>query len=212
MKKVTLLLIIETILIVSCGKNKEEQMLYDYQQKNAKVLNFDLDDLDFKIISVEKVADIKSSDSMKVLKQKLAVYLKREPKQTLIDTLSFKHVKDILDKLITQQDTLYKGYQKLVLSAIRRGDISSEYKYKSERKKIMKEKLSNQKTLVEIENLEKLYTQLAVNPDSILASKFRVKYSQKNPLLGNAKQTFEKIFYTNSQQTEFVKSESVEKD
>ncbi len=211
MKKVTLLLI-GTILIVSCGKNKEEQMLYDFQQKNAKVLNFDLDDLDFRIISIEKVADIKSSDSMKVLKQKLAEYWMKKPKQTLIDTISFKYVKDVLDKLITQQDTLYKGYQELVMSAIRRGDISSEYKYKRERKKIMKEKLSNQKTLVEIENLEKLYTQLAVNPDSIIASKFKAKYSQKNPLLGNAKQTFEKIFYTNSQQTEFVKSESVEKD
>jgi len=211
MKKITLLLI-GTLLIVSCGKNKEEQMLYDYQQKNAKSLNFDLEDLNFKIDKVEKVADIKASDSLKVLKEKLAEYWTKNPEQSLIDTLSFEYVKDVLNKSITQQDTLYKSYQELVLSAIRRSDISSEYSYKRERDKAMDEKLSNQKTLIEIKSLEKYYNQLADKPDSILSTKFTAKYSQNNPLLNNTKQTFEKTFYTNSEQTEFVKSESNEKE
>jgi hypothetical protein len=211
MKKITLLLI-GTFLIVSCGKNKEEQMLYDYQQKNAKSLNFELEDLDFKIDKVEKVADIKASDSLKVLKEKLAEFWSKNPEQSLIDTLSFNYVKDVLNKSITQQDTLSKSYQELVLSAIRRNDISSEYSYKRERDKAMDEKLSNQKTLVEIKSLEKYYNMLANKPDSILSSKFTAKYSQNNPLLGNTKQTFEKTFYTNSKQTEFMKSESTEKE
>ncbi|PZW37629.1 hypothetical protein LX95_02865 [Mesonia algae] len=211
MRKITLLLIGVTFL-VSCGNNKEEQMLYDYQQKNAKSLNFDLEDLNFEIDKVEKVADIKASDSLKVLKVKLAEYWTKNPEQSLIDTLNFEYVKNVLNKSITQQDTLYKSYQELVLSAIRRNDISSQYRYKRERDNAMDEKLSNQKTLIEIESLEEYYNQLADKPDSILSTKFTAKYSQNNPLLGNTKQTFEKTFYTNSEQTEFVKTESNEKE
>lgn len=211
MKKITLLLV-GTLLIVSCGKNKEEQMLYDYQQKNAKSLNFDLEDLNFKIDKVEKIADIKASDSLKVLKEKLAEYWTKNPEQSLIDTLSFEYVKDVLNKSIAQQDTLYKSYQELVLSAIRRSDISSEYSYKRERDKAMDEMFSYKKTLSEVETLENYYNKLSEKPDSILSSKYRAIYSQNNPMLGNTKQTFEKIFYTNSAQTEFVKEETIEKE
>ena len=207
MKKITLLLI-GAILITSCGRNKEEQMLYDYQQKNAKALNFDLEDLNFEIKKIEKISDIKASDSLKFLKTELAEYWMKNPEQSLIDTLSFKYVKDVLNKSITQNDTLYKSYQELVLSSIRRSSISSEYKYKRERDKALDNKLSNQKSLLKIESLEKYYNQLSEKPDSILSSKFNANYSQNNPVLGNTKQTFEKIFYTNSEQTEFVKSES----
>lgn len=211
MKKITLLLI-GTLLIVSCVKNKEEQMLYDYQQKNAKSLNFDLEDLNFEIDKVEKIADIKASDSLKVLKEKLAEYWRKNPEQSLIDTLSFEYVKDVLNKSIALQDTLYESYHELVLSAIRRSDILSKYRYTRERDKAMDEMVSYNKTLSEVETLENYYNKLADKPDSILSTKFIAKYSQNNPLLGNTKQTFEKTFYTNSEQTEFVKSESNEKE
>ena len=211
MKKITLLLI-GTVFMVSCGKNKEEQMLYDYQQKNAKVLNFDLKDLNFKIQKIEKVADINASDTLKVLKRELATYWTKNPEQSLIDTLSFKYVKDILNKSITQQDTLYKSYQELVLSAIRRNAFSDKLRYKRERDNAMDEKLSNEKRLIKIKSLEKYYNQLSENQDSILSSKYKATYSQNNPMLGNTKQTFDKIFYTNSAQTEFIKSESTKDD
>src|SRR5690554_1628006 len=68
MKKITLLLFGATIL-ASCGKNKGEQMLYDYQQKNVSALNFDLKDLDFKIQKIEKISDIKASDSLRIIEE-----------------------------------------------------------------------------------------------------------------------------------------------
>jgi len=71
MKKITLLLLIAT-LIVSCGKNKGEQMLYDYQQNNVKALNFDLADLDYEVQKIEKITDITSSDSLKIIEEMLS--------------------------------------------------------------------------------------------------------------------------------------------
>src|SRR5690554_7279391 len=101
MKKITLLLI-GAILFISCENNKEEQMLYDYQQKNVKSMNFDLKDLDYKVQEIEKVADITAADSIKYLKQELAEYWTKNPEQSLVDTLSFQYVKNVLNKSITQ--------------------------------------------------------------------------------------------------------------
>lgn len=211
MKKIMLFLI-GTFLMVSCGKSKEEQMLYDYQQKNAKSLNFDLDDLDFKIDKVEKVADITTSDSLKILKEQLAGYLVENPEQSLIDTLSFKYVKDALNEAMADYESITKNYREAAISASIRGDLSSKYKYREERNKAIRDEVEVRSKLSRVKWLENYYNLLAVNPDSILTSKFTAKYSQNNPLLGNTKQTFEKTFYTNSEQTEFVKSESNEKE
>jgi hypothetical protein len=207
MKNITLLLIGAT-LIVSCGNNKEEQMLYDYQQKNVKTLNFDLKDLDFEIQNIEKISDITAADSIKLLKQELAEYWTKNPEQTLIDTLSFSYVKNVLNESIIQQDTLYKLYQESVLTAIRINDFSYELDSKRKRDKAMDDMLSYKKTLSEVESLEKYFNKLSEKPDLILSSKYKANYSLINPMIGSTKQTFEKEFYTNSTQTEFVKEET----
>ena len=208
MKKITLLLL--TILMFSCGNNKEEQMLYDYQQKNVKALNFDLKDLDYKVQNIEKVAHITAADSIKHLKQELAEYWTKNPEQSLVDTLSFKYVKSVLNETITQKDTLYKLYQEAVLTAIRIDDFSYELESKRKRDDAMDEMFSYKKTLSGVETLEKYFNKLSEKPDSILSSKYKANYSLKNPMLGNTKQTFDKISYTNSTQTEFVKEETVD--
>jgi len=211
MKRITLLLIM-TALFVSCGKNKGEQMLYDYQQNNVKALNFDLADLDFEIKSVEKVKDITAKDSLGELKKEFAQYWEKDAEQSLVDTLSFKYVKSVLNETITQKDTLYKLYQEAVLTAIRIDDFSYELDSKRKRDDAMDEMFSYKKTLSEVETIEKYYNKLAQKPDSILSTKYKANYSLKNPMLGNTKQTFEKIFYTNSLQTEFIKEEETSKE
>lgn len=209
MKKITLLLIGVTFM-VSCGNNKEEQMLYDYQQKNVKALNFDLKDLEYNVQEIEKVTDITAADSIKHLKQELSEFWTKNPEQSLVDTLSFQYVKKVLNESITQQDTLYKLYQESVLTAIRIDDYSYELESKRKRDDAMDEMFSYKKTLSEVESLEKYYNKLSEKPDSILSSKYKAIYSLKNPMLGNTKQTFDKIFYTNSEQTVFVKEEKLE--
>jgi hypothetical protein len=74
MKKITLLLAL-SILLISCGKSKEEQMIYDFQNNiSLKKISVDLKDTDFKIISIEKVKNIIANDSLKIKKK----YLKKE--------------------------------------------------------------------------------------------------------------------------------------
>ena len=209
MKKITLLLIGATF-IVSCGNNKEEQMLYDYQQKNVKALNFDLKDLDYNVQEIEKVMDITAADSIKHLKQELAEYWTKNPEQSLVDTLSFQYVKNVLNKSITQQDTLQKLYQSAVLTAIKIDDYSYELESKRKRDKAINDMYDYKETLINVEKLEGRYNEISKQPEAILSTKYKAVYSLKNPMLGNTKQTFDKFFYTNNAQTEFIKEETVD--
>ncbi|MBQ0769453.1 MAG: hypothetical protein KBT58_09185 [Bizionia sp.] len=209
MKKITLLLIGATF-IVSCGNNKEEQMLYDYQQKNVKALNFDLKDLDYNVQEIEKIADITAADSIKQLKQELAEFWTKTPEQSLVDTLSFQYVKIVLNKSIAQQDTLQKLYQESVLTAIKIDDYSYELESKRKRDKAMDEMFDYKNTLMNVEKLEGRYNEFSKQPEAVLSTKYKAIYSLKNPMLGNTKQTFDKVFYTNKAQTEFIKEDSAE--
>jgi len=211
MKKNILLLLVVT-LIISCGRNKGEQMLYDYQQKNVKSFNLDLADLDFEIQHVKKVTDIIARDSIKHIKKELAGYWEKNPKQSLVDTLSFKYVKEVINKAITQKEQYSKWHQEALLAAIKYDNHSAELKLKRKKDNVMDEISSYKKTLSEVEKLEIYYNKLTENPDSILMTKYRAKYSFKNPIMNNAKQTFNKIFYTNAAQNKFVSSEDFKKD
>jgi PBP1b-binding outer membrane lipoprotein LpoB len=209
MKKIILLLLASTF-IVSCGKNKSEQMLYDYQQKNVKALNFDLADLDFKIIKVEKVIDITAADSIKHLKKELAEFWTNNPEQSLVDTISFKYVKRVLNETIDSYQHAREIYQESVLAAIRTDNYSRELESKRNRDKAADNWESNSMTLIEIKVLERYYDKLSKKPDSVLSTKYKANYSFKNPMLGNVKQTFEKEYYTNAAQNKFIKEEIVE--
>lgn len=208
MKNFILFLI--TCALISCGKNKEEKMLYDYQQKNVKSLNFDLKDLDFKIQKINKVADIRAADSAKYFKRQFAEYWEKNPDSTLIDTLSFKFVKNLLDGRIVQQDTLAKLYQQGVLVAIKVGNYSYELESKRKRDKAIDEKHSLKETLSKIEEIEQKHNEFAKKPDSIISAKYRANYTMKNPLMSDIKQTFDKYFYTDGAQSKLIKEESVE--
>lgn len=211
MKKITLLLLGVSIM-VSCGKNKGEQMLYDYQQKNVSALNFDLKDLDFKIKKVEKLSDITASDSMKYLKFEFAEFWTKNPEQSLVDTLTFDYVKNTVKKSIAHQDTLQKLHQKAVLTAIKIDDYSYELESARKRDKAIDEMYDYKETLSKIERIENRYNELSKKPEAILSTKYKAAYSLKNPLLGNTKQSFDKIFYSNKEQSEFIKEDNTNQE
>ncbi|ALJ04366.1 hypothetical protein APS56_04080 [Pseudalgibacter alginicilyticus] len=209
MRKSFILLTV-AMLLFSCGKSKGEQMLYDYQQKNVKSLNFDLADMNFSINKIEKMSDINASDSLPIIKKEFAEYWNKNPEQSLIDTLSFDYVKKVLTKSIAHQDTMQKLYQEAVLTAIRISDYSYKYESEDKRDKAL-EKLTDYKIVLNrVNKLEKYYTALSEKPDSILTSKYIANYSINNPMLSNVRQTFDKVLYTNPEQTEFVKEEIIE--
>ncbi len=204
MKKITVL-ILGTLLIVSCGKSKETKMLYEYQQAYFGVLN--ADDLDLKVQSMEKIGDIKASDSMKVLKRELGEYWAKDTDQSITDTLSFKYVKDLLNETIVDKDTMSRLYQKAMISGMEIKNPAYEREAERKRDEAIDEKVFYQETLLNVESLESKFNSLAKNPNSILSSKYRATYTLNNPRLENKIQTYNKVFYTDGFHTKFVKEE-----
>ncbi|OXA66842.1 hypothetical protein B0A67_22925 [Flavobacterium aquidurense] len=191
MTKITLLLGI--LLIASCGKSKEEKMLYDYQKAKARSINFNIDDLDFNIKSLDKLNDIKAKDSMAFFQNKLVEYYKTTDKEK--EAISFEYV-------ISQLDTLINSYQELILLRAKAGKSYLNYDDKENRNKFIKEK-------VYVENWKEQYDKYKKNPEVVLSSKYKANYTILNPVMNNAKQTFEKFFFTNSSQTQFIGEENI---
>ncbi|MFH6957760.1 hypothetical protein ACHRV1_10155 [Flavobacterium aquidurense] len=191
MTKITLLLGI--LLIASCGKSKEEKMLYEYQKAKARSINFNIDDLNFNIKSLDKLNDIKAKDSMAFFQNKLVEYYKTTDKEK--EAISFEYV-------ISQLDTLINSYQELILLRAKAGKSYLNYDDKENRNKFIKEK-------VYVENWKEQYDKYKKNPEVVLSSKYKANYTILNPVMNNAKQTFEKFFFTNSSQTQFIGEENI---
>lgn len=201
-----IILIFFTILFISCGNNKEEQMLYDYQQKIVRAGNFDLKDLDFKIQKIEKIANIKASDSLKSLKFQLADSWRENPEQSFVDTLSFGYVKNALQDAIHDSFESISTLQKKTLTAIKLKDYSYQEHSGVMRLKALDDIKFYTENLDKVRVLEEYYKGLAKNPDSVLSTKYNAIYSMHSPML-NVRQTFDRVYYTNAAQTKFVKEE-----
>lgn len=198
------MIIAVSILLASCGKNKEEKMLTNYLGKGMlKRINVNIDDTDFKIISIKKDSDITSSDSANIIKNKLADYLGKKSEQVLIDTLSFKYMKDLLNGLIRLDDTLINLYQKSMILAMKSHNYSYKYEAKNKRNKSIDNNVKNKSKLLKIEQLERKYNSYSKIPEKILSTKYKANYSITNPML-KVKQTFDKVYYTNNLGTEFL--------
>lgn len=196
--------------VVSCKESEGERMLREYQQENVKAMNFELKDLDFEILNVERTKDIIASDSMAVLKKQLAELWIQNPEQSIIDTLSFGYVKSQLNSLIADNDSTANIYHKITLMAISSDNVLLELDAKNKVDKAMSDKVEYEKVLIRVEKIEKKFTTLAERPDSVLSVIYSAKYRIKNPMLNNSVQTFNKLFYTNTLGNAFVKDEIVE--
>ncbi|PKB15204.1 hypothetical protein [Flavobacterium sp. 5] len=192
MKKISTLLIC-SLITISCSKNKEEEMLHEYQKEKVTKINFNIDDLDFDIKSLTKLNDIKAKDSMTYFKNKLTDYYKVANSEK--DTLSFNYV-------ITELDNLANSYQELILLRAKAGKSYLNYEDKENRNKAIKEK-------VYVESWKDQYEKYEKQPELVLSTKYKANYTILNPMLNNAKQTFEKYFYTNSNQTKFIIEEDI---
>ncbi|RTY88104.1 hypothetical protein [Flavobacterium sp. RSP15] len=178
-------------------KSNEEQMLYDYKSKSIKQLfSTSLEELDFEINSIEKIGGVKSSDSIKILKDKLVLaWLGKDAVLTEKDTLTFNYVIKELNKLTNT-------YQEIILGNIRNDEEYKNYEYKEKRNE-------NIKISVYAGAWKSKFDLYSKNPDSIISTKYKVSYSLTNPLL-KIKQTHDEIYFTNADQTKFIFDEKVE--
>lgn len=196
MKKIILFVVVLTFL--SCGKSNEEQMLYDYNSKNVKeMFKTNLEELKFKINSIEKIGEVKASDSINIFKNELAKcwfgekYIQKER-----DTLSYDYVIKEIKKL---NDT----YQEIILNNIKLDEEYSNYEYTEKRNKGIE-------ALVNVESWKNEANSYSKKPNEVLSVKYKASYSLINPVL-KIKQDFDKIYYTNSKKTKFIKEEEISK-
>lgn len=173
-------------------------MLYEYQKENVKSgLNMDIEDLDFEIHSIEKEKEIKAMDSIAYHKNELAVlWLGDDSDPAEKDTLSYEYV-------INSIESARDDYHEIMLLNIKAGREYRNYEYEEKRDRMGEALLTAQIS-------EMKYNSYSKNPDSILSVKYKTSYSIKNPMLNNAKQTFDKFFYTDSDQNKFVAEEMIE--
>lgn len=185
------------MILVSCGKSKGEQMLYDYQQESVKSgLNMNVEDLELEIKEVKEVEQITAADSAKVYKEKLVhLWLGEDANREEADTLTYEYV-------ITELDTLKNRYQEIILANIRADRSYANYEWKEKRDNM----IDAYSDAVFWKMVNDAYLK---KPDSVLSVKYQGTYSIKNPLLNNNKQTFDKYFYSDPKNEKFIKEEMV---
>jgi len=204
MKK--LVIVIVSVSLFSCGYNKEEKMLFDYQQENVGSMNFNLKDLNFKIEKIEKVLDITSKDSMQYFKKQYANMWEKDLSEISVDTLTFDYVNNALNEAISMAQKNKDSYKELMNIT---NDSYKLYDYSKEVEKFTNSEYEFKTLLLNFEKIEKSYNDYAVDPEAILSTKYKAQYSLNNPLLGNTKQNFNKFFYTNKSQTAFILDEDI---
>ncbi|TLP80926.1 hypothetical protein [Maribacter sp. ACAM166] len=114
MNKLTLLLL--AVLLISCERSKEEQMFYDFMDGiTIKSVNMSIKDLDFKIISLNKVGLVAAKDSIFILEPLLdELRVKIEEQKTSIEKDLDELYKYNLDKNKTKRKEAISIYQNLI--------------------------------------------------------------------------------------------------
>jgi hypothetical protein len=192
-----LLIVGVAILAVSCGKSNGEQMLYNYQQDNVKNgLNMELEDLEFEIKEVKEVGKITAADSARIYEEKLPLmWFGDDVTKEESDTLSFDYV-------LTKLDAMKKSYQEIIIANIKLGEEYKNYEWTKKRDNATD-------AYFEVLEWELAKNSFQKKPDSILSIKYQATYSINNPMLNNSRQTFDKYYYSDPENSNFIKEEMV---
>lgn len=199
------IIIISSFLLLSCT-NKVEDMLIEFQKNNilASGLAIDFKKLNTKLISSEKVQDITNADSLAIIQN-----LAEENLQVIYDRFETKNLDSINNRHIKLKKTI-KIIGELA-ETFKKSDPYSKLHMKYKRdfesgQSILKnsEILFNKK-----EEYNKLIAKFSENPTKILSYKYLVKYSFVNTF-NNIDQEKTQYFFTNAENTKFVKSQKVE--
>lgn len=189
------ILLVFVISLVSCSKSKEEQMLYDYINKGMiKTLNVDLKDTDFKIIEIEKIKEIKYSDSLTFIKLELAKLYSPKNYSKVKDTLTFNYVVNLLDNVLNSNKEIINKYLNAGMP--------------NEAKDMLNKNKNYQEFYIKAKSLKLKYDAFKIQNDKILSAQYKGTYSMTNPLM-KIKQTFTKFYYSNAENTIILKEEEI---
>ncbi|MBW2961309.1 hypothetical protein [Mesonia aestuariivivens] len=195
MKKLLLIATISTLLI-SCGRSHEEELLYNYQKDKIKEnINMNIDDLNFEISEINKVEEITAKDSLKFYRDKLVnLWLGEDAEKNKKDTLTYDYV-------LGQLDTLRSRYQGIVLANIKADRAYENYEWEKKRDQMID-------AIYDVKIWKNKSDSYQKSPEKVVSTKYKASYSINNPMLNDSKQTFDKFYYTNTEDNKFIKEES----
>lgn len=186
MKKIVLVALLS--FCVSCNDSQEEEIFKEFKSKQIKdTFSTTADELNFKIVSIDKTRDILALDSIKIIRDSLHEYFKTADKEK--DTLTF-------DYAIKEYDNLINITQELILLRIKGGREYENYESKEKRNEFIKHK-------VILESLKNSHDQYSKNKKELLSTEYKVKYSIENPVL-KVNQTFESKIYSDRKNSKII--------
>ena len=203
MKKIILPILI-SLLLTSCGKSIEEEMFYDFiNDRTIENINMSADDLDFKIISLEKTGEMLAKDSISDYSKSIVVLetglesrrIKIEKTLKEIKDSKIKLKKNIKDKSKSNDSYRTSLYTQLIDNLKKGITLKEEIITINENKsKELQSLLEKTKSRLDLFNNE---------PEKILGSKYEVTYSIYMPdtKLTN---TFKGLAFTNPDNTQFI--------
>jgi|TARA_B110000879_G_C10871778_1_gene393277 hypothetical protein len=187
------LLVISTAFIMtllSCGENKEEQMLSNYMNDNTiKTLNISAKDLGFKIINLKKVSEVTAKDSLVLMRNQFGDFAKTISEDSLF--ISEKEGEKLIyeTKKAKTRNKTSKKLQQDIIDLIQE-QIDTKKKYAEPRK-------------IEFNKMSLRISELEMNTNEVLSHKYEVTYSMDMPDT-NVTNTFRGYAYTNFDNTKFV--------
>tara|TARA_X000000368_G_scaffold221801_1_gene175063 strand:- start:129 stop:758 length:630 start_codon:yes stop_codon:yes gene_type:complete len=205
MKKIILPILI-SLLLTSCGKSIEEEMFYDFiNDRTIEAINMSIDDLDFKIVSLEKTGEILAKDSISDYSESIIVLSKS------LNSSNDKIAKTLKDIKANNQEIKKAIKNKSIKSKINKS-YGPLYQEKIDNLKeiigLYEEQLKSEENISkELQSLlEKIKSRLDLfnnQPEKLLGSKYEVTYSMYMPdtKLTN---TFKGLAFTNPDNTQFI--------
>jgi len=198
------LLLLYVLLFISCGRNNEEQMFYDFMDDAMiKINNMSAIDLDLKIISFEKVGVIIAKDSIDILNKQLSPLHKVLEEDSLFIEIKLKEIntheldksEKEFKKSKTRSSSMALIYQEIIDSNQNLIDL---YQKGIDRKKdnFDERKLSHK-------NMSLRLDELKLDTGQIISTKYAVTYSLYFPDT-QFTNTYRVISYTNEDNSKFL--------
>ncbi|NLA23332.1 MAG: hypothetical protein GX879_00025 [Bacteroidales bacterium] len=206
MRKLVLLIFV-VLFVFSCGRkiSHEEKMFYEFFKEKAELSGLNPDDLIVEVLEIEKIGEVQLADSLQILKDELQSYIPRNLEQNSSENLGFEDLIQVLEQNIYHYDSIKSFYHEQFLEARKSGEYLLEMESEEQSNRANENVLLNTKALNDVEALHLKYNDLAKRTDSVLAYKYKLIYSVKSLSDRTKSDTYNKILYTNSSETAFVK-------
>lgn len=187
MKKVLFLLV---VIIIACDRNNEEKMFYNFMDVlMTDSINKSVEDINFKIISIKKVGNVRAQDSIDLLNVQRTFLEENMKERTSLIIDDLKRIKEFEEKINEASSAEIKSNFQLAIDETQ-ALIDSR-----------REILDNDELLYK--KLLKYLIELKQNTAQVVSTKYEVSYSIDDSITKTPVTIVSEAF-TNADNTKFV--------